>query len=251
MPKMYRGPRGPVWMNRPRSQRKRALLSLRHRIAKEAPFLGGLFSTIDVLGAGVSWADISFLSQIRERGFYNVTIQTALYEFFELCENRAIERSYQIYDNLLERPLFNRRPEQIEREKAAFGGLTRHQWIDQEAARIAAEDDSVSVRAGAHLDFGYRHGVGLIATIDAPFIGIDEVERFIRDFRARGEIAFRDGPPLRFDPSLSSQAHACNALADPSEWAGPTPAQQAARERELLDQVDIAPIDGASRSSRL
>lgn len=196
---IYRKRRKP-FHKRSCKERKLAYIRIKNNILRAAPVLGGLFYTHDYVHGKNSWVDIYFLGKAKGV-FYNVTLQTARYEYKEEVSQAAwdaaeelVPRRRAVKDPVTGHWSRNLKPEGA---LAEFGERTRLDWILGEEARIA-NARSVKVYARLELDREYAHGIGLHSTIDVPFLGADEINAFVRDFLAGGEITWRDEKALSF-----------------------------------------------------
>ena len=252
------------WGEHPRALRKLACIRLKNEIAAHAPFLGGAYTTHDVV-VDASWADIYFLSNARRGDLYNATVDTALYAYFTRCDELAGEASERAlpYQHLGMRELFEKLPSgnyamrdapesHVEAERRAFDGLTRYQWIDKEAARLADSGD-VWVHPRVEIDRSYSYGVGLMATLPTDILSISDLDRFVRDFWARGERPFAvESSPISYPSSRRSESRSSNAVeAHPSEWV-PADVAAAARHSSAArgEKASLAEaLGGASEAS--
>lgn len=212
---------------------------MKNRLREEAEFLGGLFSTHDILGEQTAWADFYCLS--RRRGvLYNGIIETAKYRYAEMADSQAWDESELILPSpdLFEGSYRDASgnlviPSRSEPQEA-FGGIPRLQWIRRRAAEIA-DARTLSVCESVEIDPSYGYGIGLHVCLDVPSITIEAVESFVQDFLARGEAPWRGAAPLSWPASEIRFGLNSNALASPSEWAeSRKPAQAALSESEAL-----------------
>lgn len=207
--------------------RKLAYIRMKNNIRRAAPLLGGLFYTHDYVHGQNGWVDIYFLGKAKGV-FYNVTLQTARYEYKEEVSQAAwdaadalVPHRFNLFEDAKKDPVTghwvsNPKPEG---SLDAFGGLTRWDWIRGEEARIA-DARTVKVHARVELDRDYAHGIGLHATIDVPFLTVDAINAFIRDFLARGEKAWRDDNALSYShEEVGYWGLESNALVEPWDVA--------------------------------
>lgn len=221
-----------VWDKRSRAQRKRAAIRIKNDASRHRKHLGGLFTSHDVID-GSSWADIYFLSTLHRHRIYNCTIDTSLYAYFSTCEDKAWSNSELIlpFEDEPVSDMFVKaenglyslaepRPSRVAREKSAFGGLSRSDWIDKEKERLA-DSGEVFIHPKVELDFSYRYGVGLHATLPVEKLTVAVIDRFIEEFIASGETPYhRKDIALSFPSARSKEASSINALCDdPSQWA--------------------------------
>jgi hypothetical protein len=230
-------------------ERKLAYIRMKNNIRRSASVLGGLFYTHDYVHGQNGWVDIYFLG--KEKGvFYNVTLQTARYEYKEEVSQAAwdaadamVPHRFNLFEDAKKDPVTgyyvsNPKPEG---PLDVFGGLTRWDWIKAEEARIA-EARTVKVHARVELDRDYAHGIGLHATVDVPFLTVDAINAFIGDFLANGEKAWRDDKALSFShEEVGYWGLESNAIVEPWEVA-----DALAKAAESDGESDPAGSDGKS-----
>lgn len=185
--------------------RKLAYIRMKNNIRRSASLLGGLFYTHDYIHGQNGWVDIYFLGKAKGV-FYNVTLQTARYEYKEEVSQAAwdaadvlVPHRFNLFEDAKKDPVTGHWVSNPKPEGAldAFGGLTRWDWI-REKEKAIAEARTVKVHARVELDRDYAHGIGLHATIDVPFLTVEAINAFIRQFLADGEKAWRDQNALSF-----------------------------------------------------
>ncbi len=207
--------------------RKLAYIRTKNNIRRAAPVLGGLFYTHDYVHGQNGWVDIYFLG--KEKGvFYNVTLQTARYEYKEEVSHAAWEAAdalvphrFNLFEDAKKDPVTGHWVSNPKPEGAldAFGGKTRWEWIHEKEKEIA-DARTHKVHARVELDRDYAHGIGLHATIDVPFLTVDAINAFIRDFLARGEKPWRDENALSFNnEEVGYWGLESNALVEPWDVA--------------------------------
>lgn len=206
-------------------QRKRAYIGVKNDIRRAASLLGGLFYSHDYIHGQNGWVDIYFLG--KETGvFYNVALQTARYAYKEEVSHAAWEAAealaphrFNLFDDARKDPVTGYYVSKPEPEGAleVFGGLKRWDWIREEEKRIA-EARTVSVHTELTLHRDYHHGIGLHATIDVPFLTVEAINAFIRDFLARGEKPWKKGKALSFShEEIGYWGLESNAIVEPWE----------------------------------
>lgn len=168
----YRPARRP-WRALTRAQRKRRYIQARNNIRLSRAYFRGLYHTSDSLAPGRGWIDLVFLSRKRKGDYYNVTLETAFCAFSEKLSDLAWELN------------------------------PRLDGFEAARSRLAAEG-AVSVRERCEIDFSYTAGVGLHATIDAPYLSPEAVERFVSAFLDGGEIGFEGSEPLSWSAEEAS-----------------------------------------------
>lgn len=245
-------PRTP-WAQRPRRQRKSALIRLKNDIRANAKWLGGLFMTRDVIN-GNDWADVYFLSA-DGKDFYNATLETARCAYAE----RLMDAGFEYAESLAPMPDFAFGPVDPatgcvellpEPPNPAFGGKNRYEVAKDKAAELASQG-ACPVFETIEIDRTYRYGIGLHATIDTPELTIESVSSFIESFLASGESPFTGTRPITFSPDILDNRRIGNALSlDPSEWADSMEAELLSRdERTALEsQTPDAAADGSTKN---
>ena len=233
------------WENLPRSKRNAQFIRIKNKVRLQAPWFGGLFATEDYVD-GASWIDAWILSRKTPR-FYNATLDSALSSYFGRCDELAEEagnlllpEDFRLFDQRWEKlpgggsRLLPPPTSQIEAERRAFGGLTRFEWERQESDRLADSGD-VFIKAFAELDFSYRFGVGLRATLPCDALGVAHIDAFAAQFLDRREPErFEIDVPISFPSSRRHQRRQANAVGEnPADWAAPFGA--ARQERNELD----------------
>lgn len=168
------------------SNRRRRTLRFRVKrsIEKVAPVLGGLFYTYDYMHGKNSYVDCEFLGK-DNKTFYNCTIQTTRdayrYEVYGTAKRTSFNIVPADYDHI-----FNDKNDNVERPDPDgpndyFGGLSRYEWISEQC-RLIADERTVQVFEEVTLHYDYRCGIGLVATLDVPYITVDVLNNFIRCF---------------------------------------------------------------------
>ncbi len=169
-------------------------LRVANSIRRAQPVLGGLFYAddyryCDYQNGHFDYFEVDFLGQ-RNRIVYCATLQTTrslLKEKLFSLARTASEELVPLDWSWLHRPdvdgKFSPPPDG---QHSEFGGLTRSEFISSEQRRIA-DANTVSVFERCTLNHGYSVGVALDATIDVPFLTVEEVNRFIRRFLEGGE----------------------------------------------------------------
>lgn len=242
---------GKPWIGLSLSRRRRDWIGMSNRLRDESEFLGGLFSTHDVIGEHTAWIDFYFLSRKHKGVFYNGVLDTAKYRYSEMADSQAWDEAELL---LKSPPLFEGAykdakgntviPPRSEPTEP-FGGLSRFDWVRRRAGEIA-DARTLSVREAVEIDPSYRFGLGLHACLDIPAITIESVEDFIRDFWARGEMPWSGSRDLSWPASDIAFGMSSNAIASPAEWAESLkPRQTAASESSALDSSIAVPLSSA------
>lgn len=208
-----------------RHRQKDQFIGVRNRIRRAAPVLGGLFYTHDYMHGKNSWLDGYFLGPVPV--FYNFAIETAIHRFKEECMDAAwdeadalVPHRFNLFEGAKKDPVTGnyvcnvREP----RNHPEFGGLTRIDWVMKRAAELA-EEGKIEVFEEVSLHRDYRHGIGLHATVNVPFLTVDAVNAFIRTFLEGGEKAWRGETPLRFTAEqIEHWGLESNAIVEPWEY---------------------------------
>lgn len=264
---------GARWEQRSRAARKRAFIGMKNKILAHAPQLGGMFTTSDVINNN-SWADFYFLSKARRVSFYNGTIDTALCRYFSLCEDQAWDNSERLLgfdprEGLVDLfvpvagtdyfTLATPKASTTEREKRAFGGLDRYDWMAQEQRRLAESGD-IWVSPSVTLHFDYRFGLGLHAVVPDDVLSVSCIHDFVHDFLDRGEKPYElSSMRMSFPWSRKTDIHTCNSIElNPAVWANPTEQERmrqialATSEKSELSDINLAPeLSSESHTKRL
>jgi hypothetical protein len=209
-----------------RRSQKRAFMSVKNRIKRAAPVLGGKFTTHAYMHGENGWIDAHFLGT-KPPVSYSLALQTTIFEYKELVRNRAWELSYELAPER-ELPLFDRAEKDPKtgnyvsrlREPYRYPDLenmTRLQWSEAQHQKIADSGD-IQVFEKWTLHDDYHHGIGLHATIDVPALTIEAVNAFIDRFLMT-EANFLDPTPhtYRYE-QVSYWGLDSNALIEPWEW---------------------------------
>lgn len=243
----HKGRKSTPWSDKPRKVKRDGIISLKNKIKRAAPWLGGLFWSHDAIEKN-AWVDVYFLSA-DGRTIYNATLDTATYDFHQRAFSKACETASSmkpLFDDPKCRDLdllFNPTPEQAEaREKAeaaVYDGLTRYKWIDRKRNEIIESGSEPSFEE-IRLDRDYGFGVGLMATINIPFLDVVGIHQFIQGFLDGGELPFLSDRPLIWtkEEMKGCQGPMANSICPNEEWSQPTFALllQAKNETEALQQ---------------
>lgn len=211
---------------RSRRVRKRAFMSMRNRIERSAPVLGGKFTTHDYMHGENGWIDAHFFGH-QAPVLYSLALQTTAYAYKELVRERAWDKSYELvpehesslFANAVKDPITGgyRVPHREPRRYAELNGQTRLDWAQAQHKTIA-DSGEIQVFEEWTLHRNYHRGIGLHATIDVPYLTIDAVNAFIDRFLIQ-EANFRDpaARTYRYE-QISHWGLESNALIEPWEW---------------------------------
>ena len=209
-----------------REYRKNAYIEIKNLICKHAPILGGLFTTHDYMHGKNGWIDGYFLGR-KSPHFYNFVIDTTRNVYKEKVRDLAFDRSYElvancepgIFDSMVKDSKtgmwtsVSSTPQQFDQ----FGGLSRCQWIEQQIP-IIADQKTIKVFEGWTLHRDYSFGIGLHATINAPYLTIEAVNDFIRIFM-QTEARYQSIIPLSYAPEdIEHWGIESNAILQPDQW---------------------------------
>ena len=236
-----------TWAEHSRKRQKDQWIRLKNQIRLNKKWLGGLFFSYDVIGQN-SWVDIYFLSKKKRGVFYNVTLETTHYAYFEGLREKAYALAEQkvAYPDRLwgERDLKTGYTTLLpEKKSAGFGGLTRYEWANQRVKEMA-DAQLHPVGTQIQIDTSYRYGVGLHGTIGAKHLSIQTIIDFIEDFWAHGEKDELGARTFSYRFDEFKEVRSSNALADPVEWAP-------SREQENLAKEEAPLIEECTASSTL
>jgi len=210
-----------------RHRQRDAYIRVSNQIRRAAPILSGQFITHDYLHGQNSWIDACFLGR-KAPVFYNLTLETTRYAYKEAVWDQAWEQSYvlaperelSLLDCAVKGPKTGHyvTPAREPRRYPELDDLTRIEWVQRQLPTIAdAKTIQVFEEWSLHRDYAY--GIGLHATIDAPFLTIDTVNAFIDQFM-KLEADCRDPMPRSYrHDEIPHWGLESNALIDPWEWA--------------------------------
>ena len=178
------------FLERPRRWRNKAYIAVKNRIRRDAPTLGGHFTTHHDMCAENSWIDAFFLG-LHSPVFYNLALDTTRGAYEDAVWDQAWEESYaraedlepSLFDRLVKDPATGHLTIPA-RESICYrqlDGMKRVDWVASQLPRIA-DSKVINVQEEWHLQYDYTYGIGLHATIDEPHLTIDTVNAFIRKF---------------------------------------------------------------------
>lgn len=209
-----------------RRRQREAYIRVSNQIRRAAPILGGKFTTHDYLHGQNGWIDAYFLGR-KAPIFFNLTLATTRHAYKEAVWDKAWEQSYALAPerepSILDRAVKDPKtgyfvtPARAPSHYSELDDLTRIEWVQRQLPTIAdAGTIQVFEEWSLHRDYGY--GVGLHATIDAPFLTIDAINAFIERFM-KLEAECRDPLPRSYrHDEISHWGLESNALIDPWDW---------------------------------
>jgi hypothetical protein len=231
---------------RSRSQRKLSYIRVKNEIRRQAPVIGGLFSTHSYINTNTAWLDIWFLGK-KPLVMYSVTLDTTLQSYRDAIWNAAFNATFAVNSELLAQEL---EMEVLSRDaktgvvttqfpdplpRAEFGGLTSMQWQKAQEERLA-DSGQIQVFEKWTLHRDYSCGIGLHATIHEPYLTIDAINRFIKRFleneaEYKGEQSFQ----FSFEQCRAAERSGqdSNAIVDPLEW-------NIAEQSDMRDEYDFS-----------
>lgn len=188
-----------------RRKQRDAFIRLRQKIRNEAAVYGGQFTSHQVLEEPDrpanynQWADCYFLGG-DGLTIWNATIETAVFEFWNRCEEMAHERAWSMltpeeqsaevamkFEPIIHKGMRMYRllpkPETVYDK---FQGLTYHDYQDRLTEEII-KNEPPEVFESFSTDHSYRFGIGLRAVIHVEEINRATIEEAIRRFRTVGE----------------------------------------------------------------
>jgi hypothetical protein len=231
---------------RSRSQRKRSYIRVKNEIRRQAPVIGGLFSTHSYINTNTAWLDIWFLGK-KPLVMYNVTLDTTLQAYRDAIWNAAFDATFAANKELLAQELemevlsrdaktgvvTTQFPDPLPRTE--FGGLTSMQWQKAQEERLA-DSGQIQVFEKWTLHRDYSCGTGLHATIHEPYLTINAINRFIKIFleneaEYKGEQSFQ----FTYDQCMAAEKSGqdSNAIVDPLDW-------EAVGRSELREEYDFS-----------
>ncbi|MCC7548411.1 MAG: hypothetical protein IT532_11655 [Burkholderiales bacterium] len=193
----------PPFGEQSRRRRNRKYIGVKNRIRHTAPILGGRFTTHDYLHGGNGWMDALFLGR-KAPAFYCLALQTTWHAYKEAVFKRAsrlfeerFPEAASPYACVWDRKTRLYQPHGNDAHHyPELVGMTRSAW-EARQSRLIANSGEVQVHEEWKLLRNYTHGIGLHASIDAPFLTIDAINIFITRF-LRTEADFRDPTPRSY-----------------------------------------------------
>ena len=172
---------------------------IRADVAASARKLGGLFHTIDPLGAGITFADAVFIGKTGI--IYNCTFETTRGTYIEKvwrAARKAADERYKLKRTTRRDPVTGGKLHYWEADvpRAEFEGMTRADWIEREQRRLA-DSKTITIFEEVELDESYYFGVGLHATLDVKNLSRGSINRFIRKF-LKNEAGFKTPEPFSY-----------------------------------------------------
>lgn len=235
--------RKPAFLDRSLRWRKQAFITIKNQIRRDAPILGGQFTTHDYLHGQNGWIDAYFLGR-RSPVFYNLDLQTTRHAYKEAVWHRSRQESSarvpdnepSVIDRAVKDPKTGRyiTPAREPVRHPDFDGMSRLEWVRAQLPSIA-DSKAIGVREewSIHDDYGY--GIGLHATIDVPYLTIDAVNAFIHRF-LQTETDYQSPTVLSYAyKDIKHWGLESNAVIDPLDWA------EAERQAQVLRQEDRLP----------
>lgn len=196
------------YLDQCRASKKRSYIDIKNRIRTTAPMFGGRFTTHQLIHGENGWLDLYFLGA-KSPVFYNVTLETTRCAYRAKVRRHAMALSYRLVPerapDCIDLAQFNpvsglyESPPAVHMQYSQFGGLTRYDWEDAQLERLANEG-TIQVRENWTLHPDYAFGIGLHATIDAPYLTMANIEAFIDRF-LKHPAPYRSGQPLTYSYS--------------------------------------------------
>lgn len=207
------------YMDASRKHKKLMCIQHRNELRKSTPFLGGIFTTYDVIdGVKTQWADIVFLSKRYKNVLYNVTIETAKLNFFDKIESQSLKEFHSYAEEAAEEEdiqdflkSYGMRTQKIEE----YLGVSQFDWL---AKRNEELSHQCVTREYCKKDKTYRYGIGLYIVIDVPALSIEAINGFIEAFWKGGEQEWMSNRTRTYDMEDHTNVGVCNAVAEPQEW---------------------------------
>ncbi|MBF0261217.1 MAG: hypothetical protein HQL97_05160 [Magnetococcales bacterium] len=187
-----------------RKRQRRHYIELKNQIRRTSGVLRCVSCICDRMNKEKSWMDGYFLSKAPPL-FYILTLKTTRHAYREEIWGAAIDRSIALVSwerekGIQQQTSLNHRCSGRNREKTwtihpkcptfpEFGGLSRIDWATQQEPGLANSGDYHVVENWS-VQRDYPFGIGLIASIDVPFLTIEAVIDFIQRFLDGGELDF-------------------------------------------------------------
>ncbi len=189
---------------------------IKELIEKSALHCGGIFYTHDWVHGKNGWIDCYFLSQ-KFPDFYNCALQTTRHAYKEIISSAAFDQSGEILpwrDNWLE----NINKEDHDREREAFNGLTRIEFVEKITPELA-NSGKFSIKEELTLHYDHHHGIGLLVTLDYEYLTVEAICDFVQKFWKNGEMPFEYPNPLTYrHDEIEYWGLDSNAVLEPWEW---------------------------------
>ena len=211
----------------PRRRQKAAYIEVKNRIRRAASVLGGKFVTHDYMNGKNGWLDAFFLGR-KAPVFYNLTIDTTACAYKEAVWYRSWELSHELAPDR-EPPFLGRAvrdpktglyqvPPREPLRYPELDGMARFEWVESQQ-RVIADSGEIQVFEEWTLHRDYAYGIGLHATIDAPFLTIAVVNCFVDRFLAM-ESDYRNLMPRSYQyEQIEYWGLETNAVAQPWDSA--------------------------------
>jgi hypothetical protein len=203
----------PYW-SLSRRKRRDSFIRLRQKIRNDAQVYGGHFTSPHVLNEPGrpalynQWADAYFLGS-DGLNIWNATIITAVREFWDVVEDMAHTRAWEMLTpeeqsaeaEIKFEPIWSngqRMYRMLERPKLVYekyNGLTYNEYQDKLTEEIIL-NESPEIFESFTTDRSYCHGTGLNIVIHVDEINQVTIEEAIRRFREVGEIDWRTAKPV-------------------------------------------------------
>lgn len=200
--------RVPYWRLSRRKQRDN-FIRLRQKIRNDATVYGGLFTSDHVLNEPGrpplynQWADAYFLGS-DGLTIWNATIITAVREFWDVIEDMAHTRAWEMFTpeeqsaeaEIKFEPIWSngrRMYRMVEKPKPVyekFDGLTYYEYQDKLTEEIIAHEPP-EILESFTTDRSYCYGTGLNIVIHVGEINQSTIEEAIHRFREVGETGWR------------------------------------------------------------
>ena len=227
----------PYWRLSRRKQRDN-FIRLRKKIRNNASVYGGQFTSPHVLDEPGrpalynQWADAYFIGS-DGLTIWNATIITAVREFWDVVENMAHTRAWEMLTpeeqsaeaEIRFEPVWSngqRMYRMVEKARLVydkFNGLTYHEYQDKLTEEIILHEPPVIFESFT-TDRSYCYGTGLNIVIHVDEINRSTIEEAIRRFRESGEAGWRAAEPV---PREELPMESANAAFSRIRWEPDAP----------------------------
>ena len=203
----------PYW-RLPRRKQRDSFIQLRWKIRQDTGLYGGHFTSHHVLNEPGrpalynQWADAYFLGS-DGLTIWNATIITAVREFWDVAEEMAHTRAWEMltieeqaseaqlhFDPIRHKgqKMFQLR-EKPQQEYEKFGGLASHEYQNKLVEEII-RNEPPEIFESFTTDRSYQYGIGLNMVIHVDELNRNTIEEAIRRFREWGETDWRAAEPV-------------------------------------------------------
>lgn len=146
------------------------------------------------------WMDIYFLSKKDPAILYVAALVSSLMELSEKIDEKAYDEHEELfpdYDQELTFEKFDKNLSILVWGKKSMPEHDRYGWVKNRKAELAKEA-LPPIYENVRLDYSYRSGIGLHATLKQETFTKEDIDAFIEDFWANGEKEYIADTPIVF-----------------------------------------------------